>query len=387
MCEERNSAPASQAPFATADWHSRLVARVQELVAEREKYKRLVGELLAELKPAKAQHVENLLDKYEHNLPGLYAELFQRCKANRKQRAQEQKSDATGSTSELTLTQQMQRSAKQRKPRQEKGAMPFAFETPIVGTGSGSEVVKVVRIDQDSYEVTTKDGCREIIKENYLVQLPQGEARLATLQTKELMAEKKKTTIAKEGAAEANGSTSSSIADADGEVKVGTAAENAKQLDVHDIDDDAVTAEDPRSDGEVRLGIAPEKAKLFQKQSWADISLSEDDTPQPIATSSNTESWPVAQILDGSNPQDNRAKERANAEDKKHWNWEGEMEYTWRNEKSNRCGKGWRAKYPTGTRGKPPERGDAKRTARRKRAREKKAASQREVAQEPDSLL
>ena len=43
---------------------------------------------------------------------------------------------------------------------------------------------------ENEYRVTTKDGCTEVVDEVTLMKLPQGMARLATLQTRELMAEK-----------------------------------------------------------------------------------------------------------------------------------------------------------------------------------------------------
>ena len=65
--------------------------------------------------------------------------------------------------------------------------IPWRCE-PVIGTGTGSEVVEVVREGQDSYLATTKDGCQEVVDEATLSKLPQGVARLATLQTREMMA-------------------------------------------------------------------------------------------------------------------------------------------------------------------------------------------------------
>ena len=63
----------------------------------------------------------------------------------------------------------------------------FSIE-PSLGTGTGSEVVGVVREGENAYRVTTKDGCQQVLEEAALKQLPQGEARFATLQTREFMA-------------------------------------------------------------------------------------------------------------------------------------------------------------------------------------------------------
>ena len=66
----------------------------------------------------------------------------------------------------------------------------FSIE-PSLGTGTGSEVVAVVREGKNAYRVTTRDGCQQMLDEATLKQLPQGLARLATLQTRELMAAKR----------------------------------------------------------------------------------------------------------------------------------------------------------------------------------------------------
>ena len=66
----------------------------------------------------------------------------------------------------------------------------FSIE-PSLGTGTGSEVVAVVREGKNAYRVTTRDGCQQMLDEATLKQLPQGVARLATLQTRELMAPKR----------------------------------------------------------------------------------------------------------------------------------------------------------------------------------------------------
>ena len=61
---------------------------------------------------------------------------------------------------------------------------------PVIGTGTGSEVVEIAREGEDSYLATTKDGCQEVVDEATLSKLPQGVARLATLQVREKMATK-----------------------------------------------------------------------------------------------------------------------------------------------------------------------------------------------------
>ena len=64
------------------------------------------------------------------------------------------------------------------------------FTLPTIGTGTGSEVVDIVRQSENTYLATTKDGRQEVVDEATLKQLPQGIARLATLQTREKMAAK-----------------------------------------------------------------------------------------------------------------------------------------------------------------------------------------------------
>lgn len=59
---------------------------------------------------------------------------------------------------------------------------------PAVGTGTGSEVVKLVRQPEDTYLATTKDGSQELVDEATLKLLPQGLARLVTQQMRELVA-------------------------------------------------------------------------------------------------------------------------------------------------------------------------------------------------------
>ena len=63
----------------------------------------------------------------------------------------------------------------------------FSIE-PSLGTGTGSEVVGIVREGMNAFRVTTRDGCQQVLDEAALNQLPQGVARLATLRTREFMA-------------------------------------------------------------------------------------------------------------------------------------------------------------------------------------------------------
>ena len=62
-------------------------------------------------------------------------------------------------------------------------ATTFSIERSV-GTGTGSEVVDVVRRGENAYHVATKDCCRQRLDEATLIQLPQGLARLATLQSR-----------------------------------------------------------------------------------------------------------------------------------------------------------------------------------------------------------
>ena len=93
---------------------------------------------------------------------------------------------------------------------------------PSIGTGTGSEVVNVVREGEHTYRVTTNDGCQEVVDETTLKQLPQWMARHATLVTREQMAAKK---AGNEGASttakacvpeDDNGSTAQSTVDEPG---------------------------------------------------------------------------------------------------------------------------------------------------------------------------
>ena len=70
--------------------------------------------------------------------------------------------------------------------RKHEGAVSSKFSRePSMGTGTGSEVIDVVREGESQYRVTTKNGRQEVIKEAILKMLPQGGARLLTLQTRE----------------------------------------------------------------------------------------------------------------------------------------------------------------------------------------------------------
>ena len=72
-------------------------------------------------------------------------------------------------------------------PRSTEAAVRYE---PSNGTGTGSEVVDVVREGENAYHVTTKDGHQDVIDEATLTKLPQGMAKLAPLHMRERAAPK-----------------------------------------------------------------------------------------------------------------------------------------------------------------------------------------------------
>lgn len=62
---------------------------------------------------------------------------------------------------------------------------------PTLGTGTGSEVIEIARAGNDLYRVTTRDGRQDVLDKDRIHMLPQGMARLATLQVREQMAAKR----------------------------------------------------------------------------------------------------------------------------------------------------------------------------------------------------
>ena len=69
-------------------------------------------------------------------------------------------------------------------------ASPLQGTHVTAGTGSGSEVVEIQRVATGLYHFKTKDGAEADVDDSQLDQLPQGRARLATLDARAAAAAK-----------------------------------------------------------------------------------------------------------------------------------------------------------------------------------------------------